>query len=54
MKIYEEKEEVKERSNQSLGKADRIISEFEDIKVKMKGIEQEKVSLQETVSFSFN
>lgn len=50
MRIYEEKEEAREKSNHNLGKTERIISEFEDVKVKMKAIEREKISLQETVS----
>ena len=50
LRAYEENEKAKDKSDQSIGKAERIISEFEEVKIKMKIIEKEKTSLQETVS----
>lgn len=50
MRLVEEREEEQEKTTHQLSKADRVMKEMEEIKVKMKDIEQEKMSLHSTVS----
>ena len=50
MKLLEEKDEVKESATATSSRTDRIVAEMEEIRLKMMTIEQEKLSLQATVS----
>jgi len=50
MRMVEEREQQEENTTQQLGKADKVMKEMQEIKYKMKDIEQEKTSLHFTVS----
>lgn len=53
MRMVEEREQQEENTTHQLGKADKIMKEMQEIKYKMKDIEQEKTSLHFTVSTFF-
>ena len=48
----EEKEQEKEKAASHGTKADKVVAEVEQLKIKMRSIELEKTSLQSTVSYS--
>ena len=52
VKLLEEKEQEKEKSASHGTKADKVVAEVEQLKMKMRSIELEKTSLQSTVSYS--
>lgn len=51
LKLLEEREQEKEKSAVHGSKADKVMSEVEELKSKMRSIELEKTSLQSTVSY---
>ena len=52
VKLLEEKEQEKEKAASHGTKADKVVAEVEQLKMKMRSIELEKTSLQSTVSYS--